>query len=127
MPTSPAAISATDIIERVRIPAMASFDVSGKAEVREWGSSGPKDQTVQITTALLAAGLAALDTLPHPGLGGAGIAEPAAFKPGLHDAEPELARPHDPDRDAEGNHEVEDPEHHQRRQQLFLAELRQRH
>jgi hypothetical protein len=34
-PTSAPATSATDIIERKRIPAMASFDVSGKAEIRE--------------------------------------------------------------------------------------------
>jgi hypothetical protein len=35
MPASAPATSATDSIERRRIPAMASFDVSGKAEIRE--------------------------------------------------------------------------------------------
>src|SRR5207244_356830 len=50
-----------------------------------------------------ALGLAALDRLlpPDPGRGRAGLGKPAAFLPGLHDAEPEFARAHDRNRNPE--------------------------
>ena len=109
-----------------------AFDVTVKAEIREMAAvqarndcDRRRDNVARYRLQRLA-GLLTGCRHPRPWPVQASV-QPAAFLPGLHHVEPEFARAHDGDRDPERDQEIQDPEHHQRRQQLFPAELRQRH